>query len=54
MAIEKEDAIEEEKEDAIEEEAKKETDDGDTVADDLSAEASVQLKFVSVCMQFFM
>ena len=42
-----------EKEDAIKEEAK-ETDDGDTVTDDSSAEANVQLKFISVCLQFFM
>ena len=69
MAIEKEDAIEEEKEDAIVEEAKDDVaieeekedaieeeakDDGDTVTNDSSAEASVQLKFISVCLQFFM
>ena len=43
-------AIEEEKEEAIEEDAK---DDGDTATDDSSAEANVQLKFVFVCLQFF-
>ena len=44
-------AIKEEKEEAIEEDAKE---DGETVTDDSSAEANVQLRFISVCLQFFM
>ena len=69
MAIEREDAIEEEKEDAIVKEAKDDVsieeekeeaieedakDDGSAVTNDSSAEANVQLKFISVCLQFFM